>query len=472
MVLRKAPEAGGAGAEPDLLGLIQACPELQQATRIVAAFSGGLDSTVLLHLLREARRSGLLQAPLQALHVNHALQADADRWEQHCRAVCARLGVPFDSVRAPVPAVAGESVEESARNTRHAVFKEKVQAGEAVAVAQHGDDQVETVLFRLLRGSGVAGLAGMPRCRPCGKGMLVRPLLDATRAQLQDYARAHGLSWIEDGSNVDQRFDRNFLRAAVLPQLRQRWPGIGDTIARTAELSGEAAGLLDELAADDMRAAAGPTPGQLAMEPLRSLGAARQRNVLRYWLQQLCRKNAWALPPYRVLARILPEVIDAAPDAEPLLTWGEGTEAVELRRHRGMLHAMAPLPVPPVGLAWATAHPLTLPSPLGELELRPSAGGGLPRDRLATMRVCFRGGGELVKAAGRPTRPLKKILQEAGVPSWLRARVPLLYVGDELVAVADLLVCEGWANAAPGNSCCIEWRHPDLDCGYPPHLLI
>ncbi|MDY6981815.1 MAG: tRNA lysidine(34) synthetase TilS [Pseudomonadota bacterium] len=469
MARRKAPEAGGAAR---LGGFIAACSEFQQARGIVVAFSGGLDSTVLLHLLHAAHALGAIAAPLRAVHVNHALQSDADRWEAHCRAVCEQLHVEFRGVRSPVVQVPGTSLEESARDTRHSVFTETLSEGEVLALAQHRDDQVETVLFRLLRGSGAAGLAGMPRSRPCGAGMLVRPLLEVTRAELLEYARAHALTWVDDGSNADRRFDRNFLRNAVLPLLYERWPGLGSAVTRSAALSAEAAALCDELAVNDLRSVVGSNPRQLELAPLQQLSAARQRNVLRHWLQTACAQLTVAMPTYEVLTRSFSEVIAARPDAEPVLTWGEGDAAAELRRYRGFLHVLKPLPALPGTLSWSTDAPCMLSAPFGELSVEPCSGRGIPRERIPALRVCFRSGGELVKAAGRPTRPLKKILQDAGVPPWLRERIPLLYAGDDLVAVADLLICDGWLSETAESRCRIVWMHPDLDCGYPPHLLI
>jgi tRNA(Ile)-lysidine synthase len=463
---------GPSESRASLLHLIQDCPELRQASRIVAGFSGGVDSTVLLYLLHEARQQGMLTASVEALHVNHAMQADADRWQQHCRQFCETLDIPFLYVRSPVLPVAGESLEETARDARHTVFASVLQTGDVLVLAQHADDQVETVLFRLLRGGGAAGLSGMPHSRACGKGLLVRPLLNARRAQVLDYAEARELTWIEDGSNTDQRFDRNFLRGAVLPLLRERWPGLGAAVQRSARLSAEAALLLDELAELDLAEAIGPKPGQLCIDALLPLGETRQRNLLRYWLQGLCREKSWAAPTHQVLERIVSEVLTAAPDREPLLTWGSAHEAVELRRHRDLLHVFAPLPPLMQSATWHTGTSLTLPQPFGTIELQPCNGRGLPRTLLAHIDVRFRSGGELVKAAGRPTRPLKKILQDAGVPPWLREHVPLLYVRNELIAVADLLICEGWMSDDRENTCRVVWLHPDLDCGYHPHLLI
>ena len=463
------PEAGASGADfPDL---IQACPELREASRVVVAYSGGLDSTVLLYLLHEAHAQGALTAAVHAIHINHALQPDANRWQEHCQQACAGLGVPLHTKQVQVVPAPGESLEECARNARHAVFESTLQPGEVLALAHHRDDQVETVLFRLLRGSGVAGLAGMPRSRTCGNGRLFRPLLGCSHADLLTYAQARRLVWIEDSSNQDQRFDRNFLRGAVLPLLLQRWPGLARAVERSAQLSREAAYLLDILAASDFVAAAGPQSGQLRIEALLMHDDVRQRNLLRYWLARLHTEHGFAAPTHQVLQRIVSDVLQAVPDAEPLLSWGNGANAVELRRHRNLLHVLAPLPALTETLLWRTDHRLNLPNPLGSLALQVVSGAGLPCDRLAEVHVRFRSGGEQVKAAGRPTRPLKKILQDAGIPPWLRDRIPLLYVRDELVAVADLLICEGWLSETAGNTCQIVWLHPDLDCGHQPHLL-
>jgi tRNA(Ile)-lysidine synthase len=452
-------------------GLLRACPEFASARRVIVGFSGGLDSTVLLHLLEQAYATGLLRGSLLALHVNHALQPAADSWQEHCRDLSARFGIAFEAVRAPVTLTPGASPEDCARDARYGVFVERLQHGDVLALAHHRDDQAETVLFRLLRGSGAGGLAGMPRMRACGAGVLLRPLLDYDRAALLAHAQSFRLNWIDDASNLDRRYDRNCLRHDVLPLLRQRWPGLNTALARSAQLSGEAAALLDTLARIDLVAAAGPRGEQLRCDVLSTFDAARQRNLLRYWLETLHASHGFALPNHHVLHAVVAEVLPAAVDAEPLVAWGEGAARVELRRHRGLLHVCAPLPEMAMQLCWHTGEPLQLPAPLGWLTLEPAAS-GLPRARLGDLRIAFRQGGEQVTVAGRQSRPLKKILQDAGVPPWLRDRIPMLYAGDELVAVADLLVCEGWLTRDAQDACRIVWAHPDLDCGYQPHLLI
>lgn len=213
------------------------------------AFSGGLDSTVLLHLLADYARSHAAP-PLRAVHVHHGLQAAADAWPAHCKAVCANLGIALEVIHVQVSP--GASLEQAARDARYAAFQQTLGPGDILFTGQHCDDQAETLLLRLLRGAGLRGLAAMPWQRPLGQGSLVRPLLGCARQQLQAYAQARGLAWIDDPSNADTRFARNFLRREVMPQLQQRWPQVGQNFARAAEHLGEALGLLDELAQGDL----------------------------------------------------------------------------------------------------------------------------------------------------------------------------------------------------------------------------
>ncbi|EJM37300.1 tRNA(Ile)-lysidine synthetase, partial [Pseudomonas sp. GM33] len=256
------------------------------------AFSGGLDSTVLLHLLAHLAKTESLPA-LSAIHVHHGLQAVADAWPEHCRSVCAALGIPLQTVRVRV--APGASLERAARDARYHTFTEVTRPDEVLLTAQHRDDQAETLLFRLLRGAGVRGLSGMPRQRPLGKGHLLRPLLDVTRAELEAYANEHGLSWIEDPSNEDRQYSRNYLRHQVFPALTRRWPQAVATMARSAAHLTEAQGLLEELADMDLREANSVSEfawlglRSLELASLAQLSAARQRNALSHWLEPLTR---------------------------------------------------------------------------------------------------------------------------------------------------------------------------------------
>jgi len=395
------------------------------------AFSGGLDSTVLLHLLaRLAEREAL--PPLSAIHIHHGLQVAADAWPEHCRQICAALGVPLQ-VR-HVLVAPGASLERAAREARYAAFADSLAEGELLLTAQHRDDQAETLLFRLLRGAGVRGLAGMPRSRSLGRGRLLRPLLDVTRAELEAYAREHALKWVEDPSNTDIRLARNYLRHRVVPQLTARWPQALANMTRSAEHLGEAQGLLDELAALDLAAARTPSAfpwlplPSLELAPLAALSAARQRNALRHWLAPLTSlpdSGHWA--GWEALR-------DAALDAAPIWPLAGG----ELRRADGRLwwlsgdwlHAQVqPLP-------WADSRqPLDLPGN-GRLQLQGEGPAG-------ELQVSYRHGGERLAVPGRGHRDLKRLLNEAGLPAFVRGRLPLLYRGDELLAVANLPGLDG-----------------------------
>lgn len=387
--------------------------------RLVLGFSGGLDSTVLLHLLREpAARHGL---PLQVVHVHHGLQAAAEDWVRHADAQCAAWQLPLTVCRVQVPAQA--SVEAAARRARHEAFAAVLQEGDVLLLAQHGSDQAETVLFRLLRGSGVSGLGAMPAMTqlPGTSFPLWRPLLGEPRAALLAYAQAHGLRWVEDASNADTRFARNFLRHEILPRLATHWPGVEQTLMATARRMQEADALLSEMAADLLAEA--DDAGRLRCDVLCRLAPARQRLLLRHWLAV----QGFAAPDEAMLQRMLDEVVTARTDATPLLRWS----GAELRRYRQRLYLLPPsLPLPADwSCVWTGAQPLRLPD---GRQLRASE---LPA---ASYVLHYRAGGEVLRRPGRAPADLKNLLQAVGIPPWERAALPLLFRDGELRAVAGL----------------------------------
>ncbi|WP_411383124.1 tRNA lysidine(34) synthetase TilS [Pseudomonas sp. L7] len=413
----------------------------QQAPTWYIAFSGGLDSTVLLHLLASHARQHD-SPPVRALHIHHGLQAAADAWPDHCRHVCDSLGIALDVIHVEVSS--GASLEQAARTARYDAFAEVLQPGEVLFTGQHRDDQAETLLFRLLRGAGLRGLAAMPASRPLGQGRLVRPLLDLARDQLQRYAQASGLRWIEDPSNTDTRFARNFLRADVFPLLHQRWPQASQSLARSAAHLGEALALLDELAATDIAAA---SPGAIApwqcldsldLGVLAALSPARQRNALQYWLSSRTR-----LPDSRHWAG-WDNLRDAAADAQPLWRLTDG----ELQRSHGRLWWLSGdwLQAPQGGAPWPDpSQSLSLPGN-GSVQVV----GAIPGPGL---HVAYRQGGEVLDIPGRGHRDLKRLLNECHVPHFIRHRLPLLWQGERLLAVANLpdLGPAGWQ---------LQWQPP------------
>ena len=402
------------------------------------ALSGGLDSTVLLHLLVQLRQTHTLP-PITAVHVHHGLQAAADAWPAHCQALCDALSVPLQVVRVQVQA--GASLERAARDARYQAFVAVTQEQEVLFTAQHRDDQAETLLFRLLRGAGVSGLAAMPRQRGLGEGHLYRPLLDVSRTELEDYAREQNLSWVEDPSNAQTAFSRNYLRQEVFALLTQRWPQAAASMARSAAHCAEAQGLLDELAQQDLQGAGGATEfdwlglPSLALAPLVGLSPARQRNALRHWLVAFSRlpdTDHWA--GWETLR-------DARSDAQPVWRLGDG----ELHRAGGRIWWLSGdwLRQPGAPLLWESPdQPLILPNN-GQLQLV----GDIPD---GPLQVSYRQGGEVMALVQRGHRDLKRLLNERGVPLFARGRLPLLYRQEQLLAVANL--------AGLDSSPCGRWK--------------
>ena len=400
------------------------------------ALSGGLDSTVLLHLLASlARREAL--PPLSAIHIHHGLQTAADAWPAHCRELCAALSVPLQVEHVQV--APGASLEQAARQARYAAFAARLGVDEVLLTAQHRDDQAETLLFRLLRGAGVQGLSAMPASRPLGTGQLVRPLLNCSRDELLAYAREHGLAWVEDPSNADERFSRNYLRRQVMPALLRRWPQASANIARSAAHLSEAGQLLDELARQDVAAA--EVSGEfvwlglpsLALPTLRGLSEPRQRNALRYWLRPLTAmpdSEHWA--GWQVLR-------DAAVDAAPVWKLAAGG----LRRSDERLW-------------WLAGDWLHAPVPVhtevqGNQQLVLPGNGRVRIDGIlpaGDWQLGYRRGGEQIFLPGRGHRDLKRLFNELRVPAFVRDRLPLLRLDNQVVAIASLAGVQGAADGS------------------------
>jgi tRNA(Ile)-lysidine synthase len=443
----QAPGFEPAQLEIEVTRLLHELP--RSASGLCVAYSGGLDSTVLLAAL--ARRSGpLASLPLRAIHVDHGLLPESQQWSRRCGEIAAALGVPCRLLQVDAHAPRGASPEAWARRVRRAAFAAALAADECLLTAQHADDQLETVLLQLLRGGGPAGIAGMPRSAPLGRGWQLRPLLGVTRAGLRRWADAQRLEWVEDPGNRDLRFDRNYLRHAVLPQLRVRWPHAALTVAQSARLTAEALELVDVTAAADLAAVReGRT---LPMATLDRLPEIRQRAVLRAWIA-LC---GLPLPPVRTLAALRRDLWRAAPDRVPCARWQDA----RVYRYRDRLYADRETMVQTdVARSWPTAQSIALGGG-GWLELQPASGKGLSRARLpATLQLRPRRGGELFRpAAGAHARPLRKWLQERGVLPWLRDRVPLVYAGDTLVAIGDLGYGAEFAAHEDEDAWLIHWR--------------
>jgi tRNA(Ile)-lysidine synthase len=381
------------------------------------------------------------------VHVHHGLQAAADGWAVHCESVCASLGVPLRVCKVQVQAD-GRGLEAAARAARYAAFDAELAGGEVLVSAHHRGDQAETVLLNVMRGSGPAGLSAMASLREFGQGWLWRPLLQTPRDQLRRYAERHRLRWIEDPHNRDCRFARSFLRAEILPRMEQRWPELGENLARTAALAAESAALLRELADADIAALADRRDGSLPVTELLALSPERRRNLVRQWVQSL----GLASPGHVALRHLDREVLGADRDAAPVLAWAGG----EFRRHRDRLFAMPVLPPVPEGFRteWDGRTVLALPEGCGELR---AARKGTDTASPWTVRMA-RPADRFRRGRGGRSRSLKNLFQEGGVPTWVRERTPLLVTDDRPVWIGGF----GWAadsGAEAAGASDIEWRH-------------
>lgn len=418
--------------------------------RFCVGFSGGLDSTALLHAMALIVRE-MPQFAVRAVHIDHQLQSASATWREHCEGQCAALGVAIVSELVELDRSFPEGVESAARAARYATFSRHLQPGEVLLTAHHADDQLETVLLALVRGSGLAGLSAMPPIKPFAAGWHVRPMLDFTRAQIADWAHAANLHWISDPSNAQPRFDRNYLRSELVPVLRRRWPAVARNASRSAAHLSEAQQLLEAQADTDLQRA--KVERCLDMQIVRELTSDRRRNLLRRWLAV----QGARMPSTRKLAALEHDILTAHADRIPEARWDD----VEVRRYGEHLYCETARQSPDSlqTFAWMPLRPMQLPAGLGELTLQSGIGVGLARDRVpAELSVRFRRGGERLHVAGHAHRtPLKNLLQEAQVLPWWRNRLPLIYVGTKLAAVADLWTAAEFS-AAPGEiSAQIVW---------------
>ena len=418
---------------------------------VCVAFSGGADSTALLAALAQLKRPPLR---LRALHVDHRLHPHSSSWAAHCRRVACALGVPLRVRTANVARARGESLEAAARAARYGLLATALAPHEALLTAHHQDDQLETVLLQLLRGAGVAGIAAMPALAAFARGRLVRPLLPWSRAELSAWVRSQGLEWIEDPGNSELRLDRNYLRARVLPLIRERWPAAAATVTRAARHAAEAQRLLDAVgAADAARASFG---AMLSAQRLRTLPPERRRNALRFWITAA----GHLAPPASRLEEIAGPLLQARADAQPCVRW----EGALLQRQADLLSLRAAPGttgrLEEVSWPWRRRRTCALPGCGGKLTLKRDARGPLDLDALPAMLTirARRGGERLRPVRAGPRRALKSLLQEARVPVAERARVPLIFAAETLIAVAGLWLDESvQASAASRRRARLIW---------------
>lgn len=405
---------------------------------VAVAFSGGLDSTVLAHALAKARRHF---ARLRLLHVDHRLQAASVDWARHCEKMARRWRVPITVLTASVTKKKGDSPEAAARDARYALLERALEPGEVLVTAQHQDDQAETLLLQLFRGAGVAGLAAMPHKVSFGHGRLVRPLLIHTRADLEQYAKSHELEFIQDPSNLETRFARNFLRHKVMPVIREKWPDIDSTLARSARHMAEAQALLKGIAAQDLMAAMDGAGLRVAV--LRALTGKRRHNVLRAFIAAA----GVEAPSSAQMMEIAGRLLVARADAQPEVRWG----GCVMRRRAGRLElevtsqqsAETKLETVLKSWRWKEEREFIVNGAGDCLSFVEDSAGTIDLDLLPdALTLRPRQGGESLRPGARSrTQTLKKLMQAARLSVEERARLPLLFAGEgpkgRLIAAGD-----------------------------------
>ncbi|RKZ49597.1 MAG: tRNA lysidine(34) synthetase TilS [Gammaproteobacteria bacterium] len=418
------------------------------------AYSGGLDSLVLLHVLASIQDK--IKQKLLAVHINHGLSSDADLWVKHCQDKCADYAIELQTFSIDLSHKSDKGTEAFAREKRYEVLGNLMSSHDLLLTAHHMDDQVETILLQLMRGSGPDGLVGMPQARAFSKGILLRPLLDYSREEIHDYVLAESLSWIEDESNKSNKYDRNFLRNRIIPELLTRWPGALKTVQRAAKHQAEARCLINEISRSDLEVVCESDYRKLDISGFNNLSAIRKKNVLRAWIKQ----NQLETPNASIIEKIITEVIHANIDRNPCVKWKGG----EIRRYREYLYIMESLPAHDVEMSnpWNLEETLELTS--GYLKAISGKGNGIKKAMLSsdTVEIRYRQGGEQMKLSGRrETHDLKKLFQEHGVPPWTRGRMPLIYYENKLIAVADLWLESKYAASESEAAWQINWEWRD-----------
>ena len=458
----------------------------------VVAYSGGIDSHVLLHCCKK------LNLPVRAVHVHHGLQNIADEWVIHCQSICRVLNIHLDIVYVDARNRKGQSPEQAARSVRYKALQGNLLGGDCLLTAQHINDQAETLLLQLFRTASSAGLSAMPAQKSLGENIHLRPLLSFSRQEIEKFAEENALNWIEDPTNLDVSYDRNFIRKEIVPLLKSRWPEITGQLSTVASLQSNNLQVLEDMAAVDLANVVKPPSYKsicsfysvvsvLSISRLKQLSLARRFNVLRYWILKTVNNQSTAISP-KTSPRISPTrnlleeidrtLINSAQDANPVITFS----GFEIRRFHNDLYLLksgspsfASLTAHSCAttekkhsdlehndlkqdIVWKPLSPVFIPALMIQLKSIDSTGQGLNKKLLnESLTICFRKGGENFHPVGRShSQRLKKLFQEANVPPWDRDLIPLVYFKDELIAVVGLWVGKQYAVSADEEGWLIE----------------
>jgi len=405
-------------------------PDIQRYT---VAYSGGVDSHVLLALLVELRDKNP-QLRIKAVHVNHGLQSESADWARHATHVCQALDVPIE-VRECVVDQDNGGPEAAARRARYKEFDKSLGPSEHLLLAQHLEDQAETFLLQALRGSGPDGLAGIPGKRVFGQGIMARPLLGCSQQSIKETAVSMGLSWIEDPSNQQTQFDRNYLRLQIMPLIKKRWPSAAQTLGRSSMRAAAASHSLRTLAQQDLDSVKVEGQPELSLSALAMLPRERAFMAIRLWVRQ----RALPMPRLQDLMQVHSSLISAKPDSAGLVKVGQ----YEFRRYRDSLYLLTSLAdQKPFRYTWrAPFNDLFITETGLTMTLDACNRQGIAMPKTGSVTIKSRAGGELI-CIGKPAfhKAVKKILQESSIPPWQRASTPLIYINDTLAAVWQLEV--------------------------------
>ena len=403
---------------------------------ICIAYSGGIDSTVLLHAASIACASS--GHALKAIHIDHQIHADSNAWSKHCQQQCDVLNIDIEVLRVDVEQFNQHGVEGAAREARYQAFENVLGGNDVLLSAHHADDQIETMLLQLFRGAGVHGLAGCASKRAIGKALLVRPLLDVSRQQIEQYAQQHQLQWLDDPSNDSIEHDRNYLRHQVMPLLHSRWQGLQDTIGRSSQWQCESMQMLNYLAESDARDAMDKSH-VLEIDKIKALDNVRLKNLLRWWI----RKAGYLTPSADILQRVVDDAVHSRNDCEACIRWQNN----EIRKYRGQLYiqSMMSLHDATQSYQWDLKQPLDIDSLQLTLTCEQLDRFGVNLTDIENLQVKFRQGGEVMRPRGRGCqKDLKTLFQEQGVKPWERDRIPLLFHQQQLIFVWGYWIGEGY----------------------------
>ena len=413
------------------------------------AFSGGMDSTVLLHVMKNIIDE---KSQIRAIHINHNIVDNSKVWTKTCKSICKNFGIDIEIISLEVTHK-GYGLEAAARDERYEKLKEKLYENEYLLTAHHEEDQMETVFLRMARGTGLDGLQGINEKYSFGEGIIFRPMLEVSKTSVMDYAKEHQLKWVEDSSNQDTHFDRNFLRKKIIPQFRERWPSIASSVSRLSQLSAQNIKILNQIAEEDI----GPIANmnELPLAKLLDKSFERANNMLRY----IILANGMSIPSMKTLQDGLKEMLDPETD-KSVIAWKDYC----IRKYKNHLYFLSNSDLEPnkvdVRIPWEIGKTVNLGENIGTIEATFIHGDGLSIEKCKNkLTISYRQGGELIKPIGhRINKSLKNLFQENQILPWMRDKIPLIYYQDELVSVADLWFNQNYVASQNEAGFVVNWH--------------